>query len=99
MKEVISHGVNLPVFTQSLKTEAIYPSHGKVSRASGITGHTERDHVPQKTNPANTAKMAVKARRNTFFSLRRIYAILPRAISAKTIVKIATVSTMPRAAR
>ena len=32
MKEVISQGVNLPVFTQSLKTEAIYPSHGKVSR-------------------------------------------------------------------
>ena len=67
---------------------------------SGITGHVEIPHVPQKTNAAHTAKTAVNAANQmTFGFFRVIYAIEPRAMSANTIAKIATVSTMPSAAR
>ena len=66
---------------------------------SGITGHVEIPHVPQKTNPASAANTAAKARNQACFGLSRIYAIEPRAMSANTIAKIATVSTMPSAAR
>ena len=65
-----------------------------------MTGAISGLHVPQKTNAAHTAKTAVNAaNQKTFGFFRVIYAIEPRAMSANTIAKIATVSTMPSAAR
>jgi hypothetical protein len=55
--------------------------------------------VPQKTNPASAANTAAKARNQACFGLSRIYAILPMARYAKTSAKMATVSTMPSAAK
>ena len=61
-------------------------------------------HDPQKTTAAHTAKTAVnaansaaKARKQACFGLSRIYLMNMIAMIAKTIVKMATVSTMPSA--
>jgi DNA gyrase/topoisomerase IV subunit A len=69
---VTSHGTNLPLASQPRTNSAAVPSAGKVMRASGITGQTEMLHVPQKTNPANAAKSAVKARKYAVVGFRRI---------------------------
>ena len=67
---------------------------------SGATNPMFGPHDPQKTTAAHTAKTAVNAANQMTFGLFRvIYAIEPRAMSANTIAKIATVSTIPSAAR
>ena len=62
-----------------------------------MTGAISGLHVPQKTNPANVANTATKARNQACFGLSRIYLMNMIAMIAKTIVKMATVSTMPSA--
>ena len=64
---------------------------------SGITGAISGLHVPQKTTAAHTAKTAVNAANHPHLGLRRIYLMNMIAMIAKTIVKMATVSTMPSA--
>ena len=67
---------------------------------SGATNPMFGPQEPQKTTAAHTAKTAVNAANQmTFGFFSVIYAIEPRAMSANTIAKIATVSTMPSAAR
>ena len=62
-----------------------------------MTGAISGLHVPQKTNPARAANTAAKARNQACFGLSRIYLMNMIAMIAKTIVKMATVSTMPSA--
>ena len=95
----MSEGEKTPLPIQRLTNPM--PDHSQPSGIaigeSGITGHVEIPHVPQKTNPASTAKRAVKARNQACFGLSRIYLMNMIAMIAKTIVKMATVSTMPSA--
>ena len=62
-----------------------------------MTGAISGLHVPKKTTAAHTAKTAVNAANHPHLGLRRIYLMNMIAMIAKTIVKMATVSTMPSA--
>jgi hypothetical protein len=64
---------------------------------SGATNPMFGPHDPQKTIAAHTAKTAVNAANHPHLGLRRIYLMNMIAMIANTIVKMATVSTMPSA--
>ena len=93
-----SPGTNLPV-ARKPSIHLAMRSAGCATGQSGITGAASSPHVPQKTNAASAAKNAAKATNAHVDGLRRIYLTDPSAMSANTIAKMATVSTMPRAAR
>ncbi len=65
-----------------------------------MTGARSADHAPAKSQPTATAKTAANAQNAPRFTRETsFYFTAPRAMSENTIAKMATVSTMPSAAR